>query len=181
MKAKESYTFEELCTSLKMPMSKFCQMAGVTEGTIARLRKGYSARRGTINTLLDTFSQVYGIDFSLENVTGLTPIEKPITPIAEKAIELSVSPSSVADIHKEEAVQIRNVALSEGTMSLKEFADASGIPLRTLHNWKDTGKIETTHRDRSHGGGIEILISPEEQKKALERNAMRTPRKSKDK
>jgi len=92
MKAKESYTFEELCNSLKMPMSKFCQMAGITQGTMARLRRGYPARRGTINILLDTFSQVYGLDFSLENVTGLSLQENP-----HQKAEKPPVPSSVGE------------------------------------------------------------------------------------
>jgi len=72
MKEKEKYTFSELCDNLKIPMSEFCKRADITEGTLARIRKGYSARRFTVNKMLDTFSQVYGIDFSLDNVTGLS-------------------------------------------------------------------------------------------------------------
>ncbi len=87
MKKKESYTFEELCNSLKMPMSKFCQMAGVTQGTVARLRRGYPARKSTINMLLDTFSQVYGIELDLENVTGLSLQERSIEKIIEPSVE----------------------------------------------------------------------------------------------
>jgi hypothetical protein len=77
MKAKESYTLEELCSSLSITLTKFCQMAGITEGTLIRLRQGHAGRRNTINSILNTFSQVYGLDFSLENVTGLIVQDKP--------------------------------------------------------------------------------------------------------
>ena len=98
MKAKSNYTFEELCNGLKMPMSKFCHQCGITEGTMTRLRKGFPGRRGTINSILDSFSQVYGLDFSLENVSGLTPIEKPIVRIDERDENPSVSTLEGDDI-----------------------------------------------------------------------------------
>ena len=62
MKEKDQYTFEELCDKLTIPVSEFCRRAGVTEGTLARLRQGFSARRVTINKLLETFSKVYGLE-----------------------------------------------------------------------------------------------------------------------
>ena len=71
-------------------MSKFCQRAGITQGTMARLRRGYPARRGTINILLDTFSQVYGLDFSLENVTGLSLQEHPHQKVEKTPVEISM-------------------------------------------------------------------------------------------
>jgi hypothetical protein len=77
-----------------MPMSKFCQMAGVTQATVARLKRGYPARRGTVNMLLDTFSQVYGLEFSLENVTGLSLQEHPHQKVLEPSVETSESDST---------------------------------------------------------------------------------------
>src|SRR5947208_1393808 len=77
MKEKQSYTLEELCAGLTITLTKFCQMAGITEGTLIRLRQGHAGRRNTINSILATFSKIYGIDFSLENVEGLTVQEQP--------------------------------------------------------------------------------------------------------
>jgi hypothetical protein len=71
MKEKEIYTFNELCDNLKIPLSEFCKRAEITEGTLARIRKGYGARRFTVNKILDTFSKIYERDLSLDNVTGI--------------------------------------------------------------------------------------------------------------
>ena len=101
-------------------------------------------------------------------------------PIVEQAPIPPISTPSIAAIPQTEVVQIRNVAHSEGTMLLKDFAEISGIPFRTLHNWISAGKIEVVPRNRTHGGGIEYLISPEEQEKAKLIDSLRTPRKSKE-
>lgn len=188
MKEKESYTFEELCTGLKMPMSKFCQLAGVTEGTMSRLRKGYSARRGTINTLLDTFSKVYGLEFSLENVSGLKPIEKPITPINEQADAQPIREPPIAHAPKEKVSQNRNVAqkgktefpipddLPAGTVKLIDFAKKYKIPESSMGRYVDPeagikkGKewIPTTVRPKASGLGKQHFLTPEQQTHALE-------------
>ena len=93
---------------------------------------------------------------------------RPIYPDQSKQI-VETSPT--------EKPQNRSTEPSESAMSLKDFADISGIPARTLHNWIDAGKIEVTPRAKHSGGGVEYLISPEEQQKALQiRN---TPRRGK--
>jgi transcriptional regulator with XRE-family HTH domain len=76
VKEKDQYTFTELCENLPIPVSEFCRRAGVTEGTLARLRQGFSARRVTVNKLLIAFSKVYGLELSSDNVTGLTLEDK---------------------------------------------------------------------------------------------------------
>lgn len=190
MKEKDLYTFEELCSNLKMPMSKFCQQAGITEGTIARLRKGYPARRGTINVLLDTFSKVYGLEFSLENVSGLTPVEKPVIPVVEKAIEppIDTLPSSVTAIserpqkrnvepkkdEKKDALTIPN-DLPEGTVKLVDFAEKYNIPGSSMSRYvnshigiKNGEWIPTTTRKKSNGMGLQHFLTPAQQEKALE-------------
>ncbi|HEX3640538.1 MAG TPA: hypothetical protein VHV10_04555, partial [Ktedonobacteraceae bacterium] len=68
---KDTYSFNELCDNLKIPLSEFCKRAGITEGTLARIRKGYGARRFTVNKILDTFSKIYERELSLDNVTGI--------------------------------------------------------------------------------------------------------------
>jgi len=95
---KEQYTFEELCEGLEISMSKFAKLANVDEGTIARLRKGQFGRIGTINRLLRVFSEIYGRKFTLDNVTGLKRIEKPIAPIADKTTVLPKQETKPADM-----------------------------------------------------------------------------------
>lgn len=109
MEEKEQYTFEELCEGLEISMSKFAKLADVDEGTIARIRKGHFVRIGTINRLLRAFSEVYRIKFTTENVSGLKKVEKPITPIAEKATSPPVSSQPITAISQPASPQIRDV------------------------------------------------------------------------
>ncbi len=76
MKQKEKYTLAELYDNLRIPYSELSRMARVNEGTLTRIRKGYAARRSTINKLLDAFSETYGIDLSIDNVIGINLEEK---------------------------------------------------------------------------------------------------------
>jgi hypothetical protein len=188
MKEKDLYTFEELCSNLKMPMSKFCQQAGITEGTIARLRKGYPARRGTINVLLDTFSQVYGLEFSLENVSGLTPVEKTVIPVVEKAIEPPVNALPFSDTTTSARPQKRTVErkekaefalpddLPEGTMKLADFCRQHGVADSTFSRWIDKTKgikggdwIEVVTRNKASGMGVQHFLTPDQQERALKK------------
>jgi len=142
MKEKGSYTLEELCNGLSITLTKFCQMAGITEGTLIRLRQGHAGRRNTINSILATFGQVYGLEFSLENVTGLKPIEKPITPIAEKATSPPVSsqpaaisqPASpqIRDVEPKRTYKPRKTDLPGGCILTAEFAKRHGVNERTF-------------------------------------------------
>jgi len=76
MKQKEKYTLAELYDNLRIPYSELSRMARVNEGTLTRIRKGYAARRSTINKLLDAFSETYGIELSIDNVIGINLEEK---------------------------------------------------------------------------------------------------------
>jgi len=151
MKIKESYTLEELCTGLTMPLVKFCQMASITEATLIRLRKGYAGRQHTINLILATFSQIYGIEFSLENVEGLTVQEKP----HQKGKKPSVSPNPIAAIPQKESSQNRIVEpkkekriytrkkesdLPDGCILGSEFALAHNVNRRTFVDHMIIGK-----------------------------------------
>lgn len=91
MKQKDMYTLEELYDNLKISLSKLSKIADINEGTLIRIRKGkYSVRKTTVNKLLDAFSEVYGLEFSLDNVTGITLEDKKALhsqkDIAEKVI-----------------------------------------------------------------------------------------------
>ena len=143
MKLKESYTLEELCSGLSITLKKFCQMAGITEGTLINLRQGYSGRTSTINSVLNTFSKVYGIDFSLENVTGLTVQEKPHQkgkkrPEPEETISARVEPlpsqKSIVEPKREKRIYTRKKEsdLPDGCILGSEFALQHGVNRRTF-------------------------------------------------
>jgi hypothetical protein len=145
---KEQYTFEELCEGLEISMSAFSKRANVDEGTILRLRRGHLARRGTINSLLRAFSEIYGIKFTLDNVTGLKKVEKPITPITEKPIEPSVtSPvvqpaKTVTDEKTEKRMYTRkqkDTGLPAGAISATDFARNHGVKRETFRDHQNTG------------------------------------------
>lgn len=181
MEYKEQYTFEELCEGLEMSMSAFSRAAKVDEGTIARIRKGYSARRGTINSLLRALSEAYGRNFTLENVTGLKKVEKPIIPIDEGVPTLPISTPTIPAITATEAPQNRIVErktqpipddLPEGTIKLVEFKKKYGIADASMHRWINEGingeKIETVTRPKPTGIGPQHYLTPEQQEKAVE-------------
>ena len=175
MEQKEQYSFEELCNNLEISMSAFSKEARVDEGTIARIRRGFPARRSTVNKLVKAFAQIYGVKISAENVTGITlqgvtttvVINNPPTPA--KSME--------DDSAQPETPQISIVEPSSGMVRLTDFAEITEIPLRTLHYWREKGKIEAVQQNRPHGGGIEYFLTPEQQEKARLINSLRTPRK----
>ena len=148
MKQKELYTFEELCEGLEMTMSAFCKRANVDEGTVARIRKGYSARNSTVNKLLRNFSEVYGIPLSRENVlpwaerqpatyeqATIQPVEiKPISDIPQKEVAqiLIVEP-------KRAYVRRKDTGLPDGCMSATEFGLVHGIRRETFRDHMNIG------------------------------------------
>ena len=141
MKEKESYTLEELCNSLSITLTKFCQMAGITEGTLIRLRQGYAARRVTINKILETFSKVYGLDFSLDNVSGLIPQEHTThrgkKQPEQKPIPYELPQTEVAQIRSTEpkrTYSARKVDLPEGCISASEFAMKHGVARQSFYD-----------------------------------------------
>ena len=171
MKKKDMYTLQELYEELEIPLSALGRKGNMSEWTVARIRDGYPARRSTINKLLRAFSETYGIDFSLHNVSGIQIEDKRESRIAEK---LHVPDDNT----QQEEPQISTVEPSSGMVRLSDFAKISGIPLRTLHNWREAGRIEATQQKRPHSGGIEYFLSPEQQEKAKLIDSLR-PRKSK--
>jgi hypothetical protein len=151
MKTKDAYTFEELCTGLTIPLTKFCQMAGITEPTLIRLRKGYSGRQHTINSILATFSQIYGIDLDLSNVSGLTVQDKPhqkdkkpsvsveasddTTPTVTSPPLPSVEPQKRAYTKQRE----KKSTLPDGCINATEFARIHEIPRGTFNDHMTKG------------------------------------------
>lgn len=140
MKIKETYTLEELCSGLTIPLVKFCQMAGITEATLIRLRKGYAGRQHTLNSILAAFTKVYGIDFTLENVEGLTLQDKP----HQKAEKPSVSApvvKAMPDIEKtpKRAYKARETGLPDGCILALDFARNHDVKRETFRDHMTQG------------------------------------------
>ncbi len=146
MKLKESYTLEELCSGLSITLKKFCQMAGITEGTLINLRQRYAGRPSTVNSILNTFSQVYGIEFSLENVEGLKVQEKP----HQKGKKPTEATMSIPAIPQTEVAQNRptiekrdytprKTDLPDGCILATEFALKHGVKRETFRDHMNIG------------------------------------------
>lgn len=194
MKVKESYTLEELCRGLSITLKKFCQMAGITEGTLINLRQGYSGRQSTINSILNTFSQIYGIEFSLENVTGITVQDKPHQK-GKKQPEQKTTPYETSEtkgpknrnIEPKRAYTPRKTDLPDGCMLATDFAKQHGIAPTTFRDHMIIGlgpgvpwgmgnemtaekeHIDYSERDHpSRKGEKERYLTPEQQTAALD-------------
>ncbi len=64
------YTAEELFRRLPISLSELARRSKVSEVTAAKIRDGKVARLHTINKLLATFSEVYNVPLTIDNVTG---------------------------------------------------------------------------------------------------------------
>lgn len=64
------YTSEELFRRLPISLSELARRSKISEVTAAKIRDGKTARLHTINKLLATFSEVYGVTLNIDNVTG---------------------------------------------------------------------------------------------------------------
>jgi hypothetical protein len=118
-------------------MSKFAKLANVDEGTILRLRRGHLARRGTINSLLRAFSEVYGMKFTLENVSGLKKVEKPIALVDEKSENSPMTTTGktakrVTEKPQKRVYKPRDTGLPEGCILASKFAEQHGVPRPTF-------------------------------------------------
>jgi len=68
---KDKYTLRELYDNLPVTLAELGRQAKLNEVTVARIRDGERARRGTANSLLRAMSAIYGREFTLANVTGI--------------------------------------------------------------------------------------------------------------
>jgi len=128
MKVKQSYTLEELCSGLAISLTKFCQMAGITEPTLIRLRKGYAGRPSTINSILNTFSQIYGMEFTLENVEGLTLQDSP----HQKGKKQTASTLPIDAIPQTEVPQNRATIAKEEKRVYNRKEKDTGLPASAI-------------------------------------------------
>jgi hypothetical protein len=70
MDRKPTYTLAELFENLDITLAELGRKSEISEVTVARIRDGKQTRRNTANRLLRTFSTLYNIPLSLNNVTG---------------------------------------------------------------------------------------------------------------
>jgi hypothetical protein len=185
MKQKDMYTLEELYGNLKISLSKLSKIADINEGTLIRIRKGlYSVRKTTVNKLLDAFSEVYGRELSLDNVTGIRledkrarHSQKDTTKKAEKApISAQVEPTSPTTTSTQKrAYKLRETGLPEGCILASEFATSYGIKRPTFYDHMLTGlgpeKDRVDYSERPKPGRpneTERYLTPEQQAAALD-------------
>lgn len=71
MTDSKEYTIEELFKRLPISISELARRSKISEVTAAGIRDGKTARLHTINRLLATFSELYGVTFTTDNVKGL--------------------------------------------------------------------------------------------------------------
>src|SRR5437660_3799128 len=151
------YQLKELFDNLTITLTELKRRSGISDVTLISIRNGHSARRSTINTLLQTFSEIYGVKLTLKNVDGIIIQGKPINSPSSIAKQEPVPPVSTRpydDSSQKQEPQILSVEPSEEDMLLNDFAKMSGIPIRTLCNWKDASppKITVASQKRPHGG-----------------------------
>jgi hypothetical protein len=145
MKRKEMYTLQELYEELEIPLSTLGRKCDISEGTAARIRDGFPARRPTINKLLRAFSEIYGIDFSLDNVSGIqienkkasTVSKKPpissATTTQEKEPQISIVEPKRAYIRRKES------GLPDGCILASKFAESHGVARPTFIDHMNIG------------------------------------------
>lgn len=71
LEEETTYTLEELICNLPIRLIDLDTKSGIHEETIKKIRRGRAARISTIRKLLAALSDIYGKQFSIENVTGI--------------------------------------------------------------------------------------------------------------
>jgi predicted transcriptional regulator len=75
MEQKEMYDIGELFDFLPITLAELARRSKLNEVTLARIRDGKRTRRDTVNKLLMTFSQIYEINVTIKNVTGINVMQ----------------------------------------------------------------------------------------------------------
>jgi transcriptional regulator with XRE-family HTH domain len=88
------YTLRELFENLKITLTELSKRSGISDVTLISIRNGKSARRSTINTLLGTFSEIYGVKLTLKNVDGIIIQGKPVRPRGVVTEQVPIQPAS---------------------------------------------------------------------------------------
>lgn len=155
MKQKEQYTLTELYDNLEITLTELSKRSDMSHGTLTRIRDGIPARRSTVNKLLRIFSEIYGIELSVDNVSGIAleskgrhekiqslPSQKPKeTPIStmplvgmseiERPQNRPVEPKKRAYVKKNKE---KKSTLPDGCILATDFAKIHGLPRETFRD-----------------------------------------------
>lgn len=143
------YTLRELFDNLDITMTELKRRSGISDVTLISIRNGKSARRSTINKLLKTFSDIYGVKLTLKNVRGIIIQGQPVNIVDDVP---SVSPISIDDSTPQEELQISTVEpkrayvrhkdtdLPPGSILASKFAKTHKVALGTFYGHMNTGK-----------------------------------------
>lgn len=75
MERKEHYSIVELFDFLPIPIAELARRSNLNEVTLARIRDGKRTRRDTVNRLMLTLSEVYGMPLTIRNVTDINMMQ----------------------------------------------------------------------------------------------------------
>jgi predicted transcriptional regulator len=188
MRQKDMYTLDELYANLDISLSKLSKIAGVAEPTLTRIRDGYSARVETVNKILKAFSQVYGVELSRDNVTGIILEDKKairrqmlerqgitekdetqpvLVPVVQPTSPTTTSP-------QKRTYKPRDTGLPEGCTLASDFAARHGIKRSTFYDHMliglgpDKERIDYSERDKpNRPNEKERYLTSEQQHEAL--------------
>lgn len=163
----EKYTLRELFDRLKIPIAELGRRAGISEVTAAKIRDGQSARRSSINSLLEVFSQLYGVELTINNVTGIVIKDKLARLEAEKTEE-----SSVSDSGPQKRAYTTAEDIPVDWILCSDFFESHEIKETTYRRWLRDGlggeKLEFEERPRPGKDDKFRYFTPAQQEQALE-------------
>lgn len=193
MEKKDMYTLKELYGELDIPLAELGRRAGVSEVTVAKIRDGKSARRSTVNSLLRTFSEIYGVKLSIDNVKDVLigdKLAKSNAPVAEQATTPHVPPSMPYEASAISSPQNRPTMAKEGIEGSRtrtyttasdipadwtlcsDFFEMYGIAETSSRRWLNNGLqgeiFEFEERNRPGRMSKFRYFTPEQQRKAFE-------------
>jgi hypothetical protein len=156
MEQKDRYSLGELFDNLEITFTELSERSKISDVTLGRVRNGQSVRRTTINILLRTFSEIYGIKLNLRNVDGIIIQGKPIN-----------SPPVI----KQEYEEIPD-DLQQGSISCKAFFLAQNISDTSWRRWRKEGlegeQFVFEERERTGSKKEKYYFTPAQQEQALE-------------
>lgn len=187
MKQKELYTLQELYDNLPITLTELSKLTGKSHGTLARIRSGEPTRRSTINKLLIILSEIYKLELSIDNVTGIV-LEERQEQATQKVKKPSRQPRTVPEKPPKRPYKPRDTGLPDGCILASEFAAQHGIPRPTFTNHMLIGlgpgtvpgeqtdpvmgvkdHVDYSERDHpSRKGEKEKYLTPAQQEAALE-------------
>lgn len=144
MEPRDMYSVQELYEGLEISMLELSRRSNINPGTLLRIKKGYSARRPTVNKLLRTFSEIYHIPLSLNNVLGIH-LEGEEVKASEKAEKPSILPPVVQPTRivpekvPKRDYKPRDAELPEGCVLASAFAESHGVNRKTFEGHYKTG------------------------------------------